>query len=360
MEDFQNLSYGSSGKVVVRLQTYLNEILHLKPPLTASGDFDQATGRAVIQFQRKRHLPVHHVPVVGYDTWKAIGSAIGQPRVTADPDLPKPLKAVMAPDDLSWRDPPPMPDPGCYGINWTLGCDPVKWYGPLMRRALASVGAIVIDKTSFLLMYQLKFKTSLDDASSANLTRLLEFMEKDGAVKDLRWYAYMLATVRIECGKDFLPRGEGGCDETGCTPITQVIRGVSRTNNRTYGRPVACGTPAQPCPAGKTSHTYWGRGYVQITGRDNYAKMSKRLGMGDTLLHAPERVMEPEMAYQIMSVGMREGLFTGKKLSDFINWKKLNYFDARNIINPADTSTFPVAERFAKGFQEILEGCLSR
>ncbi|PSH64649.1 glycoside hydrolase family 19 protein [Phyllobacterium sophorae] len=62
---------------------------------------------------------------------------------------------------------------------------------------------------------------------------------------------------------------------------------------------------------------YCGRGYVQLTGKSNYAKASKLLGI-DFVTH-PEKVMEPEYASQILFAGMEFGWFTGKKLDDFID-----------------------------------------
>jgi len=37
---------------------------------------------------------------------------------------------------------------------------------------------------------------------------------------------------------------------------------------------------------------YAGRGYVQLTGRANYAKAGQKLGLGEALLFSPDRAME--------------------------------------------------------------------
>lgn len=85
---------------------------------------------------------------------------------------------------------------------------------------------------------------------------------------------------------------------------------------------------------------FYGRGYVQITWEKNYAKF----GIADT----PDKALEPETAYMILSRGMREGLFTGKKLSDFIyDGRSLDYFNARTIINGHDKAQ-EIAERAHK------------
>lgn len=56
------------------------------------------------------------------------------------------------------------------------------------------------------------------------------------------------------------------------------------------------------------------------------------------------------VAYRFMSVGMREGLFTGKKLGDYIDAQHCDYENARRIINGIDQ-----AELIA-GYAQTLEG----
>jgi hypothetical protein len=46
--------------------------------------------------------------------------------------------------------------------------------------------------------------------------------------------------------------------------------------------------------------------------------------------------MDTEVASNIMFKGMNEGLFTGKKLSDYFNDSEENWFEARRIINKLD------------------------
>lgn len=77
-----------------------------------------------------------------------------------------------------------------------------------------------------------------------------------------------------------------------------------------------------------------GRGYVQITGRANYKRFSVLLGVD--LIGNPDLALDPVIAYRIMALGMRQGLFTGKKLSDYINATRCHYVSARRIINGLD------------------------
>jgi putative chitinase len=317
MFDFQNLTFGSSGKLVEKLQGWLNELLKLKPPLHVNGFFDTKTGAAVKNFQQLNNLPVDREPVVSFKTWRTLGRKLGERRIFNDPDVPPPLKKIMAGD------------------------------------VIAQPGSLKIDKTVFKFLYRARVrKDFVAKLNDDNLDRLLGFMEKDKAVDDLRWFAYMLATALMECGPDFQPRSERGCNETtGCIPTP--------TNPRNYGKPRMCPNLLkklkQPCPAGKKTHTYYGRGYAQLTHFGNYQKLSEKLGLGEQLIHYPERANQPDIAYSIMSVGMREGLFTGHRLGSYISEGKCDYRTARDIINPGDTPTYELGKELATIFEDIFE-----
>ena len=79
---------------------------------------------------------------------------------------------------------------------------------------------------------------------------------------------------------------------------------------------------------------FWGRGYVQLTWKDNYAKAGNELGVD--LVRSPALAMRPEIAAKIMFDGMREGWFTGKKLSDYFSATVDDPVNARRIINGTD------------------------
>jgi predicted chitinase len=97
---------------------------------------------------------------------------------------------------------------------------------------------------------------------------------------------------------------------------------------------------------------------VQITGRANYARMTQVLKLGPEadLVQDPEQSLRPAIAYQIMSVGMRKGLFTGKKLGDYIGPNGCDYKNARRIINGVDQAT-RIAQ-YATTIEGILRGAI--
>lgn len=80
---------------------------------------------------------------------------------------------------------------------------------------------------------------------------------------------------------------------------------------------------------------YRGRGYVQVTWKNNYEKFSPLVGAN--LVARPERALEPGIAYEILVHGMLEGMFTGRKLGEFVGTTPApDYFNARLVVNPGE------------------------
>lgn len=80
-----------------------------------------------------------------------------------------------------------------------------------------------------------------------------------------------------------------------------------------------------------------GRGYVQLTGRRNYARAGEAVGY--PLVGNPDLAMRPDIAAEILRAGMIEGWFTGRKfasaLPDAIATRE-QFRAARRIINGTD------------------------
>ena len=85
-------------------------------------------------------------------------------------------------------------------------------------------------------------------------------------------------------------------------------------------------------------YPYYGRGLVQITWKENYSKAGNKLGYGEQFANNPDMVMDQDISVKILVLGSKEGWFTGKKLSDYINRTtgKKDYKQARRIINGTD------------------------
>lgn len=84
----------------------------------------------------------------------------------------------------------------------------------------------------------------------------------------------------------------------------------------------------------KKYYPYVGMGYVQLTWLRNYELASKKLGVD--FVKEPTLLLKPEYSAPILVIGMKEGWFTTKKLSDYITLQKSNFVAARAIINGKD------------------------
>jgi putative chitinase len=189
-----------------------------------------------------------------------------------------------------------------------------------MRSPEVIVHIMNIDHTAFFNGYRESYGR-LTPSVIAGLELLGRNMETDSELENLQWAAYMLATVKHECADTWQPIVERG--------------------PKSYFDKYETGTPLGRRLGNSEPGDGWrfrGRGYVQITGRANYSRMTKELGLGPDadLEQDPEQTLRPAIAYQIMSVGMRKGLFTGKKLSDYISEGGCDYRNARRIINGVD------------------------
>lgn len=77
-----------------------------------------------------------------------------------------------------------------------------------------------------------------------------------------------------------------------------------------------------------------GRGYIQITGRTNYTKFSNILNVD--FISNPDLAKNTQNAAKIAIIGMRDGIFTGKSLGDYINSSGNDFYNARRIVNGTD------------------------
>ena len=81
-------------------------------------------------------------------------------------------------------------------------------------------------------------------------------------------------------------------------------------------------------------YPWHGRGLVQLTWEENYVKAGRKIGKN--LTKDPDAAMEPKNAVAILVLGMKEGWFTGAKLSDYFDLKRSEFIGARKIINGRD------------------------
>lgn len=174
----------------------------------------------------------------------------------------------------------------------------------------------MIDRQTFFTRVRASFG-ALKQSQVDGFTAILDEWERR-KMADLRWLAYMLATAWHETAETMQP-----------------IREYGRGAGRPYG-----------IRDQSTGHAYYGRGYVQLTWKSNYASLGKRIGVD--LVRKPDLALDPHNAAAILFEGMIDGLFTGKSLGSYFTDDESDWRNARRIINGTDRAD-KIAEE-AKAF----------
>jgi hypothetical protein len=168
---------------------------------------------------------------------------------------------------------------------------------------------------------QTLFRGRLSQSQVAGLNFILDNWEESYARRDDRWLAYALATTHHETDMKMQPIHEYGSDRR-----FFELYDINGRNPR-LARQLGNIYPDD----GVLFH---GRGFVQLTGRTNYAKMETKFGGNYTSNRAAaDRVLGGALAANIMFYGMEKGVFTGKKFADYFNASTEDWVNARRIIN---------------------------
>jgi len=155
------------------------------------------------------------------------------------------------------------------------------------------------------------FGGKLTAAQVDGITRILDYRDSNykGVTDDQ--LAYILATVNWETGHKMVPVKEQG--------------GIRYLKSKPYW-------------------PWVGMGLVQVTWEVN----AKKFGATK-----PEDLLAWPVALRACFQGMVQGMFTGKKLSDYINLKQCDYVGARRIINGMDRANLIAG--YADAFQYALK-----
>lgn len=126
-----------------------------------------------------------------------------------------------------------------------------------------------------------------------NIATNLPFVLKglvDASLQDTPMVLMALATIRAET-ESFLP----------------VSEGISRFNTSPGGAPFDLYDQRRDLGNGAIGDgdRYKGRGFIQLTGRSNYAEHGRAIGLGDGLLGHPERANDPEVASALLASFLR-------------------------------------------------------
>ena len=147
------------------------------------------------------------------------------------------------------------------------------------------------------------------------------------------------------------------CESLGVTDNRQIAYIFATAYHECF-RPSRPWTRMTPMPEFGDEHylqskkyfPYFGRGLSQITWKSNYVKEAKRLNID--LVNKPELMLVVDTAANSHVYCMKNGTYTGKKLSDYINGSKCDFVNARRIINGTDKAID--IERYANKFLNSL------
>jgi len=168
------------------------------------------------------------------------------------------------------------------------------------------------------------FGGKLSQLQVDGVNSILKHWDKSG-YKDLRWLAYILATVYHETAKTMQPIAEYG-----------------KGRGKRYGKKIDVDGKPYVIP----NQIYYGRGHVMLTWRANYMRFSKRLNI--PLLANPDLMLKTDVSIAVLFDGMINGLFTGVGLGRYFNAHYTDWINARKVINLTDKAELiaDYAEKF--------------
>lgn len=149
--------------------------------------------------------------------------------------------------------------------------------------------------------------------------RTHDFSTVEGTIEAIRWeceaqgiglpaqIAYVLATVEWETAKTFKPVREAFF-------LGDRAEEWRRKNLNYY--------------------PFYGRGFVQLTWRRNYQIYSEILEKD--FVGNPDGVLNENISLFILVHGFKTGVFTGRKITDYINDRQTDFVEARRGINGTD------------------------
>lgn len=175
----------------------------------------------------------------------------------------------------------------------------------------------MINRYNFYKNYRAKFGR-LNQSQVEGLNFLLDKLDASKVFNLATEYAYILATIKHECSDTYHPITEYG--------------GEKYLKSKPY-------------------YPYFGRGYVQLTWKVNYKIMGDLLKL--PLVESPKIANDPEVAWQVLEIGMKQGLFTNRKLGEFVNENKTDYVNARRVINGVDRKN--LIAQYARDFETCID-----
>lgn len=197
---------------------------------------------------------------------------------------------------------------------------------------------------------QLFFKNypfSITEEKKVIIDELITRFDYSIKLTRISWFAYILATMKLETNDTFLPVPEGYYLPE--SRRISALKAYYKKNNKKAYKTIF--------PLGELM--YYGRGYVQLTHNYNYKKFNSLIPNVD-IFNNPDMVMNKDIAWIVLEEGMtrddvtvKDINFTGHTLEMYLNDKKLDWVGARKIIN--GTNECNLIASYAQKYYKILE-----
>jgi hypothetical protein len=192
------------------------------------------------------------------------------------------------------------------------------------------------------------FNGALTQAQVAGTDAILDVWNSTPHYTNTPFLAYVLATAYHETGRSMQPVIETQrANDLNRPSVDTAIRrldtayatGKLKGVKRTYWRKDANG------------RSWLGRGHTQVTHEENYARVQ---ALSKFPIHDnPDLMFDLKTSASIHVMGMLNGWWTGKKLSDYQTARYgYDYEDARRIVNGTDKAREIAA--YAKKFEEAI------
>ena len=199
------------------------------------------------------------------------------------------------------------------------------------------------DRAKFFDGFRDRLDSTIEQEQVKGLEFLLSRIENDGFWKLIPQIAYALATTFHETAGSFQPVEEG----------------------------YYLGKKAKAFQKKLRYFPFFGRGYVQLTWKSNYAKATREIrrqmpslvaqfeavtSQRFDLVANPEQALDPLVAYACLTLGMQQGWYGPKGLSSYINAQEVDYVEARRTVNVQDKAGLIAG--YARSFEKILRASL--